>query len=156
MKTILRIFLFLAVFAGMTYSVQAQRMPLGPYGQIPFRTGNVGVGTGAVTLTLDQMRGGLLTSTITGATTYTTPTATALCTLFPFLAAQNANNFSYDWYVKNTAASSIAITLAGGSGVTLVGTGTAAQSALRHFKVVFTSCGATPAVQLISLETTAF
>ena len=101
------------------------------------------------------MRGGLLSVTPTGTTTQTTPTATALCTLFPFLAAQNANNFSYDWYVKDVSGGFV-ITLAGGSGVTLVGTGTIASAALRHFKVVFTSCGATPAVQLISLETTAF
>lgn len=151
-----RFLITILILMAMALPSIAQTMPLGPYGQIPMRTGNVSAGTTTATLTLANMAGGLLTSTITGAMTYTTPTATALCSLFPFLAAQGANNFSYDWYIKNTAASAIAITMAGGSGVTLVGTGTAAQSFLRHFKIVFTSCGATPAVQLISLETTAW
>lgn len=131
----------------------AQTQPLGPYGNIPVNTANTAIDT--ATLSVGQMAG-VLTGTPTAAATYTTPSATALCALFPFVASGNAQNWNYDWLVKNTSLGANAITLAGGSGVTLVGTGTAAQNAARHFKVVFNTCTGTPAVQLISLETSAF
>jgi len=135
--------------------VSAQTQILGPYGQIPILTANVAADT--ATLAPFQMTG-ILTGTPTAAATYTTPTATALCALFPFVQTQAASNFWWDLYIKNTSAGAFTITPAGGSGVTLVGTGTASQNQLRHFKVVLNECrvGATAAAQLISLETSAF
>lgn len=142
---------FIAFLAGAAF---AQRVPLGPYGNIPVNlTDNVAVGT--IALVAGQMTG-ILTGTPVAGATYTTPTATVLCSMFPFVGSSNNINWSYDWIVKNTSAGANTITLAGGSGVTLVGTGTAAQNFVRHFKINFRSCGVTPAVQLISLETTAF
>lgn len=124
-------------------------------GQLPVNlAGNVAVGT--QTLGLAAFATQILTGTPTGAASYTTPTATALCTLFPFLAQNGTFDWSYDWYVVNTSGGSNTITMVVGSGVTLVGTGTAAQNFTRHFKVNFVTCQGTPAVQLVSLETSAF
>lgn len=124
-------------------------------GQIPVNlAGNVAVGT--ATLGLASFATQILTGTPTGAASYTTPTATQLCTLFPFLAQNGAFGWSYDWYVVNTSGGSNTITMVAGSGVTLVGTGTAAQNFTRHFKVQFVNCQGTPTVNLISLETSAF
>jgi len=135
--------------------VSAQTQILGPYGQIPILTGNTATDT--TTLSPFQMTG-LLTGTPTAGANYTTPTATALCALFPFVQTQAASNFWWDLYIKNTAGGAFTITPVAGSGVTLVGTGTAAQNQVRHFKVVLNECrvGSTTAAQLISLETSAF
>jgi len=136
-----------------TTLVFAQRVPLGPYGNIPVNiTDNSIAGTTSLTLVSGNMYG-ILTVVPTNGTTYTTPTATVLCSMFPFIG--NNINWSYDWWVRNASLGANTATLAGGSGVTLVGTGTAAQNFVRHFKINFRSCS-TPAVQLISLETTAF
>jgi hypothetical protein len=131
----------------------AQTVPLGPYGNIPVNTANTAADT--IVLVTGQMYG-ILTGTPTAAANYTTPTATQLCTVFPFLSSGSATNWAYDWYIKNTSAGGNTITAVAGSGVTLVGTGTTAQNFVRHFKVVFNTCSGTPAVQLISLETSAF
>ena len=131
-----------------------QTMPLGVYGQIPALTGNTAADT--ATLTPGQMST-LLTGTPTAAANYTTPTATNLCALFPFVQAQNANNFYWHWYIKNTSAGANTITVVAGSGVTLVGTGTAAQNNVRHFLVILTNCtSGSAAAQVVSLETAAF
>jgi hypothetical protein len=84
--------------------------------------------------------------------------------LFPFVASSGALGWNYDWYIWNNSLGAFTITAIGGSGVTLVGTGTVAQNFVRHFKVVLNSCqtispqgtALVPAVQLISLETAAF
>lgn len=118
-----------------------------------FWSANVAADT--ATLTVNQVSQGVLKGTPTSAATYTTPSATAWCAAFPQLANQGASNGWFDLYVLNTSAGANAITLAGGSGVTLRGTGTAAQNAERHFRVIF-KCTGTPAIDLLSLETATF
>ena len=127
--------------------------PLGPNGNIAWSI--VATATNTNTLPALQMTT-LTTGTPTVNTTYTTDTATHLCGLFPFVAARNALGYTWDWYLKNTAGSDLTITLAGGSGVTIVGTGTVAKNFVRHFKVNIAGCSGTPAATLYSLETTAF
>lgn len=128
--------------------------PILQYGVLPWNTANTAIDTAA--LSVGQVTGSaILVGTPTAGATYTTPTATALCAQFPFLGNRANNRWSYDWYVKNTSLGANTITLAGGTGVTLVGTGTAAQNTTRHFRIIFTSC-TTPAVQLLSLDTAAF
>jgi len=134
------------------FFVHAQQ-PIGPYGNLPFTLNNTAADTAAL---VPAQMVGLLTGTPTAGATYTTPSATALCALFPFVGASNANSFTWDWYVKNTSAGANTITAAGGTGVTLRGTGTAAQNNLRHFKIELTTCTGTPAANLYSLETAAF
>lgn len=129
--------------------------PMGPYGWLPWVAANTAADTasiGASKLT------GILIGTPTAAASYTTATATQLCALFPFVETQGVSNFGWDLYIKNTSAGAFAITLLGGSGVTVSGTATAAQNAVRHFKVVLTECraGSTAAATIFSLETTAF
>ncbi len=157
-KNLLRATIFIGVYALVCLSQMTS--PLGPYGNIPISTaGNTAVGT--ATIAANQLMG-ILTGTPVAAATYTTDTATNICSMFPFVGAQSVNNWNYDFYVKNTSAGANTITFAGGAGVTLVGTGTAAQNFLRHFKIVLNACpvpgttSPTAAVQLISLETTAF
>lgn len=136
-----------------------QTMPLGTYGQVPTRTGNVAADT--ATLVPAQMSS-LITGTPTAAASYTTPTATLLCTLFPFVGASGSNNFAWDWFVKNTSAGANTITVVAGSGVTVVGTATIAQNAVKHFRIVLTACpisgssSPTAAAQVISLGTSTF
>jgi hypothetical protein len=142
--------------AGMVGTVDAQTAyNLGPYGNLTWS--NVTTATNTNTLRALDMTT-LITGTPTVNTTYTTDSATNLCALFPFVASRNAQGFTWDWYLKNTAGSALTITLAAGSGVTIVGTGTVAQNFVRHFKVNIKSCraGATPAATIFSLETTAF
>lgn len=148
-------FLIVFCFVGLI-SAYAQTAPIGPYGTLVFSQTNTAADT--ATLVAGQMGQSLLTGTPTGAASYTTPTATILCRLFPFVGAQQSNNFAWDFWIKNTAGSAVAITLAAGSGVTIVGTATAAQNFVRHFKVVLTNCtaGTTAAARIYSLETTAF
>lgn len=140
-------------FGGFTQ--HAQSAPMGPYGWIPWVTGN----TATDTATLSAFQNlGILIGTPTAAAAYTTTTATNLCALFPFMQSGANSNYGWDWYVKNTSAGANTITVQAGSGVTVSGTATAAQNAVRHFKVVLTECrpGATAAATIFSLETTAF
>lgn len=141
-------------------TIQAQQtMPLGPYGQVPIRTGNTAADT--ATLVLGQMST-LLTGTPTAAANYTTPTATLLCSLFPFVGSGGVNNFSWDFFVKNTSAGANTITVVGGTGVTVTGTATIAQNAIKHFKIVLTACpipgttSPTAVAQVLSLGSSTF
>jgi tetrahydromethanopterin S-methyltransferase subunit D len=154
MKIFTKFNAFVLLAFSLTSLLVAQTVPLLPYGVIPVNlTDSTAIDTG--TLSVGQMYG-ILTGTPTGAATYTTPTATAMCAMFPFLNTSSSQGWNYDWYVKNTSLGANTITLAGGTGVTLRGTGTATQNNVRHFKVVFKSCGTTPTVDLVSLELGAF
>jgi hypothetical protein len=137
--------LVMPAFAQLSY-------PLGPYGNLGF-TNTAFVNT--ATIPAFAMVG-IVTGTPTAGATYTTDTATNLCALFPFVATQNAQQFSWDWYIKNTAGGAFTITAAGGTNVTLSGSGTAAQNNMRHFKIILTGCTGTPTVFMYSLETAAF
>lgn len=136
--------------------------PLGPYGNLGFSNSTF-INTATIPA---YALVGLSTGTPTAGATYTTDTATNICSLFPFVGSQAAGaggaNFSWDWYVKDTSAGAFTITAAGGSGVTMVGTGTATQNQMRHFKFVLNACPPvgltvpTAAVTFYSLETAAF
>lgn len=151
MKSFQRIiaFTFLALAA---VTATAQTMPFSRPVAVPFRTGNTAADTAVLVPT--QMSG-LLTGTPTAAANYTTPTATQLCALFPFVGS-NATNFHWDIYWKNTSAGANTITAVAGTGVTITGTATVAQNAIKHWMVVLTGCAATPAAQLISLGSSTF
>jgi hypothetical protein len=145
--------LVMPAFAQLVY-------PLGPYGNAGFAN-SAFINTATVPA---YSMVGLVTGTPTAGATYTTDTAVNLCALFPFVGSQTAgaSQYAWDWYIKNTAGGAFTITAAGGTGVTLSGTGTAAQNNMRHFKVVLTSCPPfnlttpTAAATLFSLETAAF
>lgn len=138
-----------------------QTMPLGSYGQIPAVPGANNAAcagaSGTVALTPGQMSTVAVTSQ-SGALTCTTPTATQLCALFPFVGAQAQNNFHWDWYVVNGGSGTV--TLAGGTGVAATtgytGTLTVAAGSVKHFMLVLTACGASPAASLLSLGTSVF
>ena len=141
------------IFTLASLACAQQTMPLGFFGQVPVRTGNVAADT--ITLVPGQMST-LLTATPTAAAALTTPTATLLCRLFPFVGAQGSNNFWWPWIVKNTSAGANTITITAGSGVTVVGTATIVQSSAKMFLITLTSCGTTPAAQVISVGTFVF
>jgi hypothetical protein len=119
--------------------VLAQTIQQGPYGSF-FRVSTAAGGAGGVTLTVDQMVG-LLIGTPTAGSTYTTPTATALCNAFPaVINAGNPSSFGLELFVVNTAGGADTITMAGGTGVTATGTLTIPQNDVKHFVLYPTSC----------------
>ncbi len=140
--------------------VAQQTMPLGIYGQIPALLGNNAACAGAsgtVALTPGQMSQIAITSQ-SGALTCTTPTATLLCRLFPFVNAGNAG-FHWDWYLVNAGTGTVTVAL--GSGVTnagssYTGTLTVAAGSVKHFIITLSACTGTPAAQLFSLGTSVF
>ena len=162
MKNISRSIAFGLIAGGVVLMFAQLPAPMQQYGNIPWSTANTLASTATATLPAQQLLG-LLTVTGTTGMTLTTDTATNICSLFPFVGNSGAQNWAYDFYAKDTGASATT-TFAGGSGVTLVGTGTVVGGAnnVRHFKVVLNACpvnGAilpTAAVQLISLEASAF
>lgn len=144
----------LTMFFAMSVPARAQQAaPIGPLGVLQFTQNNTAADTIAL---LPSQMVGLLVGTPTAGATYTTPTATQLCQLFPFVASSNASFFNWLFVVKNTSGGANTITMAGGTGVTLRGTGTIAQNAVRIFYVEITGCSGTPAANLYSLMTGAF
>lgn len=132
----------------------AQTVPVGPGGSLPFLTTAVAADT--TTLSNSQTVG-LLTGTPTAGATYTTPTAAQLCAYFRNIVPANQQTYSWHLWVKNTSAGANTITVAGGSGITNVGTRTAAQNNVRHFVINLTNCtSGSEAGNLISLETATF
>ena len=149
-------FVLFALFALAAGAFAQQTMPLSPFGtpQVPFRLGNTAADT--ATLTPGQMQG-LLTGTPTAAANYTTPTATLLCALFPFVGSSNTFNFHWEWNVKNTSAGANTITVVAGSGVTVTGTATIAQNAVKRFMIVLDSCASgSQAAHVVSLGSSTF
>lgn len=137
---------FFAVLAvvmiwGATLLLSQNRIVVGPYGVL-FRSNTA---TDTATLTTTQMAPGILVGTPTGAATYTTPTATNLCSAFynvGIVAPGTNSNYGYDLWIRNTSGGANTITIAGGTGVTLAtgNTNTIAQNHTRLFKVVATNC----------------
>jgi len=102
----------------------------------------------AATLTTDQLVNGLILTVPTAARTFTTPTATAILT-----AIDTAKiGASFDLIIRNTSGGSFAITLAGGTGVTIVGTATTAQNIVSRFRAVVTAVD-TPAISFYRVGT---
>jgi|SRR5579872_5131410 len=112
--------------------------------------GNLATATATATLTLNQIVGTLV-GTPGAAATYTTPTATAICAA---LGPYNTPGFGWYWDITQ-GATTFTITVAGGTGVTLLGTGTAASANTRQFKFEVDNCSNAPALELYSLNTSA-
>ena len=138
-----------ALWATILYS---QAMATGAYGAL-FRST-----TATDTATLGTAQSfGLLVGTPTGAATYTTPTATRMCAAFPSVAVTPpTSKFAVGWDIKNTSAGANTITLTGGTGVTVSGTGTVVQNHIRHFIWVPTNCSSSPAWTVYSAQDSAF
>ena len=153
--------LILVFLIAMASAFAQQTMPLGLYGQIPAVPGinNLACAgaSGTVALTPNQMSTVAVTVQ-TGALICTTPTATLMCSLFPFVASAGNNNFHWDWYLVNNGTGTV--TVAGGTGVVATtgytGTLTVAAASVKHFLVVLTGCGASPSALLLSLGTSVF
>ena len=91
---------------------------------------------GAVTLTTDQVLGGLLLRDGNGgARTDTLPNASDLVEAIQGCMVGT----SFQFHVRNTSGTAIAITIAVGTGGTASGTMTVAQSNAKTFMVVFTN-----------------
>jgi hypothetical protein len=121
--------------------------PLLQYGVLPFNTTNTATDTG--TLAIGQVATSILVGTPTNTATYTTPTATAFCNAFPFVKTNQQKRWTYSWYVKNTTVTpAFGITVAGGSGVTVSGSGLVGGGGIKRFQVILDDCG-TPAVHLL-------
>ena len=116
--------------------------------ELPDDSTSVSTIDGAATLTTDQLVNGLILSTPTAARTFTTPTATEIvaAVLTPKIGS------SFDLIIRNTSAGAYALTLTGGTGVTVVGTATTAQNIASIFRGVVTAVD-TPAVSLYRVGT---
>jgi hypothetical protein len=156
MKRLMRNWVFIAIAAWGALLLQAQYPIFGPYGNIPISTAVIATNT--ATLTVDQMvDSALLTATPTSAAVYTTPSATALCAAFPFVASTNTIGWNYDLYLKNTAAAgSNAITWLGGTGVTFVTSPSTSGGGMRVLKMVFNSCTGTPSISVVPYGSNTF
>lgn len=88
------------------------------------------------TLTVAQLQGGVINGTPTGAAAYTTPTATELDAMVS--GVQTGDSFVV--YLVNTSGGANAITVTGGTGVTVKGTAAVAQN--RMATLVFLRTGA--------------
>lgn len=152
-KTLSILFVSLFVLVG---AVAGQAIPLGPNGNLPFTTLQVGP-TATGTIPAYQFVG-LLTATPAAAATFTSDTAANFCALFPFVANRYARNYNWDFWLKDLSSTSgHTLQVAAGSGMTLVGTGAVAISSVTHFKMVLTSCRpGSEAGQIVSLETSTF
>jgi hypothetical protein len=128
------------------FILYSQPAPLLPYGVIPWNlTDNVATNT--ATITAQQMQG-ILTGTPTSAATYTLDSATNICALFPNLPTRKG--FNFDFYIKNASASQDrTITIAGGSGDTVVGSTVIPSGSLKRLKVVYSTCTGVPAVSIV-------
>lgn len=119
--------------------------------------GPVATGTISIATFGNAVFAGVMGTVPTAAETLTTDTATALCAATPVSGLASTNGFYTDWYLKNTSAGANTATVSAGAGVTVTGTATATQNNVRHFRVIFTNCGAgTQAVTYLSLEMAAF
>lgn len=106
---------------------------------------------GPVTLTTAQLKNAIYNRDGNGgARTDTTPTAAAIIASIKGAVVGT----SFDFYLMNVGASTI--TLAAGTGVTIVGTATAATLNVRHFKGIVSAIGATQTVNIVSLGTVVF
>jgi len=107
--------------------------------------------SGAVTLTVEQVLGGSLDIDCGSANrTVTTPTAALIVAGLKNPKADSAMTL----YIKNTSDAAETITMAGGTGVTVTGTATAAQNATKIFRLVLTNVGTgTEAAVLKSIGT---
>ena len=154
--------LLILVFANVTFIHAQQQAPLGPLGNTGFPVTTISTQT--PTLTGNQMAPGMVLTTFSGATTATTASANDICALFPQYANSGLSGmgFAYDWYMKSSSANTNVIPTAG-AGVVIVGLGTTASSAVRHWKIRLDSCSLpglpsppTGTVTMYSLETSTF
>ena len=131
------IFTFVAIFANFQIA-NAQTMPLGPYGNIPLYSTNSFT---AATATIGALQfSGIVAGSGNTTQTLTTDTAANICAAFPFVASTNAQGWNYIVWLKNVNSGNL--TLAAGSGVTLVGTATTPTVNIRPLIVSLINCTA--------------
>lgn len=138
------------------FNENENRGGLGLYGplSVSFETINPTTAADTATLTVAQLLGGLITGTPTAAANYTLPTATLIVAALgswsnPYIGQ------SFEFTIKNTSAGANTITAVAGTGVTLTGTATVAQNAIKRFRLVVTNV-ITPTVTVYSLGSSTF
>jgi hypothetical protein len=115
--------------------------------------------TTGVTLTAAKMVGGLYFHAPTGAVNDATDTATNIIAALPacYLNTTSVSGLtvgsSFEFRLFNNSAGANTITVTAGTGVTLVGTMTVAQNAVRNFIGLVTACTGTPTLTLYSTGT---
>lgn len=109
-----------------------------------------------VTIPAAQIMNGQFTHSPTGAVNDTTDTAAAIIARLPSCTASSTTGTGFAFSVFNTSAGANTITILGGTNVTIVGTATVAQNAVRNFRGIVTACTGTPAVSIYSLGGGAF
>lgn len=123
---------------------------------LPIYNNDISASATGITLTTKQLINGIFTHAAGGAVNDTTPTATAIIAALPSCYVSGTTASTFEFSLLNTTAGATAITLVGGTNVTIVGTAAVAQNFVSNFRGVVTACTGTPAVKLYSLGTTAF
>ncbi len=103
----------------------------------------------------DLLSGLILWDAGAGGITATTPTATDIINALQSFAEKAWIGMAFEFVIKNTSDGAETITVAAGTGITLSGTATIAQSNAKRFRVVVTNVDA-PAVTIYSLGTETF
>lgn len=159
-RTALMTLFFLAVVA-------SAQMPINPYHpQIPVQSANINLcpgSTGTVSMGTAAVLSTIGVTVQTGALTCTTPTATAMCTLFPTVSNTGAP-YWWDFYLVNNGTGTVTVALGTGvtnSGSAYTSTLTVAAGSVKHFVIQLTACGTptvpgSPAANLFSLGTSVF
>lgn len=147
------------VWAGLEQDFRAftnEGLGLGLYSSLTraLETTNPTTAADTATLNESQILGGLITGTPTAAANYTTPTAALLLAALAALSVPFLGQ-SFEFSIKNTSAGANTITVVGGTGVTITGTATIAQNAIKRFKAVVTSVDANT-ITIFSLGSSTF
>lgn len=125
---------------------------------VPTTTFNNDISASAtgITLTTTQLINGIMTHSPAGAVADTTPTATAIVAALTACYVSGTTASTFEFTILNTAAGANAITVTGGTGVTIVGTAAVPQNFAGNFRGIVTACTGTPTVKLYSIGQTAF
>lgn len=123
---------------------------------LPVFNNDISASATGITLTTTQLINGIMTHSPAGAVADTTPTATAIIAALPSCYVSGTTASTFEFTLLNTAAGANAITLTGGTNVTIVGTAAVPQNFAGNFRGIVTACTGTPALKLYSLGQTAF
>ena len=123
---------------------------------LPVVNNDISASATGITLSTAQVINAIFTHSPAGAVADTTPTATAIIAALPSCYVSGTVASTFLFTLLNTAAGANAITLTGGTNVTIVGTAAVPQNFAGNFRGVVTACTGTPAVKLYSLGQTAF
>lgn len=123
---------------------------------LPVITVTTSASATGITIANATLINGILIHAAGGAVNDTTDTAAHIVAALPSCYVSGTTSTKFTFSLINTTSGPTAITLVGGTNVTIVGTAAVAQNFVTNFIGYVTACTGTPAVKLQSIGTTAF